>query len=920
MHKRITLSLLFFLVATLSFSQTPMSIKGTVYDTTGAKPLVNALAIAVRVKDSLLLGYVRTDAAGKFHLKGFDIDTFTLIISHPQFDDKFYYIFGHTENSDITIPSITMPNKAQELDEVIIYAYKDPIYYKGDTLVYIADSFRVAENAVVEDLLKKLPGLEIDKDGKIKSQGKEISQVLVDGDEFFGSDPTIATKNLGANGVETVQVYEKKQENAGEGEETIQVLDLRLKDDAKKGYFGRISGGSDFKQFYEAELLVNKFNKSQKISVFVLTANTPKSDFGFGDRSKFGLENEGSNSRFDDDGIFLNTNSQNTSGIPKTLKAGIYYSDKIGKKKNTTLGFNYSYYNTNLTSVANSRSQYFVSDSVFYSEDSTRNVSFDESHRVNFRFETQLDSLTKLEIRPRITIANATQDNKDYSSWRDERDTLSRTNTVFNDNANNSNTLSNDLRLERNFKKKRRQLSFRYQLELSESFADGTLRSTNNIKDTNDFTSLTQQLKTSSKASQAHNAAITYYEPLSEKMKIQFDYSYDYSFNNQDRETRNFNPATMMYDFINPIFTNNFDNIRMQNRVGAQLWYETRKYSIRGGARVRNVEIENINLFTENTIRQNVTNVLPMFTFRYNPNQSKRLTVRYRTNSNQPSITDLQPIPDNTNPNRIRRGNPNLTPDYRHNLDLSFNTYNALKGRYIYAGATADVTQNGFGDSTTFDLNGFGTQFVQRVNVEGNFYVVAYTGAGLPFFNRMFNLRPNLSSVYSQNTSFINGAKNIATNKSLNANISYNFTFDSLEINLSNTFSYNSPTNSLTSFTTKPYTSQSYFGGFVLRLPRGFKLESNVNYTINGQRADGYNINFFIWNASISKYFLKTQNLELTVLMNDILNQNIDAQRVVSQNVVTDNFTKIISRYYLAKLTYRFNNRKAKEEDEKSWF
>lgn len=913
LYALISICLLF---SSFVLAQSEMNIQGTVYDTSGARPLKNAVAVAIRVKDSLLLGYQRTDAEGKFELKGLPVDTFSVVISHRDFDDKTYYFFGNPQNRDITIPAIVMAYKSSELDEVVIYAYKDPIYFKGDTLVYIADSFQVAEHAVVEDLLKKLPGLEIDRDGKIKSQGKEISQVLVDGDEFFGSDPTIATKNLGAKGVQTVEVYEKKRQNGADGEETIQVLDLKLKEDAKKGYFGRISGASDFQQFYESELLVNKFNRSQKISVFVLAANTPKSDFGFGDRRKFGLENEGRNNRFDNDGIFIDFNNNQDVGVPRTLKAGVYYSDKYGKKKNHTLGFNYSYYNTNLTAVSQSRSQYFIQDSTFFTDDSTRNVSFDDKHRINFRYEGQLDSLTKLEIRPQITLSTANQDYKDYSAFRDANNNLQRFNSVFNDNRSEGQAFNNETRLQRDFKKKRRQLNLRHVYDYSDDLAEGTLISTNEIGDTS-FT--LDQLKLSERVNQSHDAYATYYEPFGEKYKVQFDYNYQYGFSNQDRETRtDYDPATGRYETVDSTFTNNFDNLRISNRAGIALWRETRKHTLHGGVRLRNVLIDNTNLIDRSTIHQDVTNWLPNFTYRFRPNQSKNLVIRYNTNSALPSITDLQPVPDNTNPNRIQRGNPNVRPNYEHKFDLSFNTFNALKGRFIYAGMSGQVTQNAFGDSTTFNFNGI--QTVQTVNVDGNFYLVGYAGGGFPFFNRKLMLRPNLSYFHSQNTSFVNTEKNTGITRNLNASVDYALDFDSLEITLRNTYSLNSPTNSVATFNTQPFASQSYFAGITWRLPKGFKIETNANYTLNTQRSDGYNINFLIWNAAFTKYFLKTQNLEVTALMNDILNQNISANRFVSQNVVTDNFTRIISRYFLLKVTLRFNNNKTKEQDEQGWF
>lgn len=895
-----------------------MKIEGTVYDTTGTKPLKNAVAVAVRVSDSLMLGFARTDENGKFVLNNAKLDTFSLIISHPGYDDKTYYIFGHEGNKEISISSIKMPSKSQELEEVIIYANKNPIFYNGDTLVYVADSFHVAENAVVEDLLKRLPGLEIDKDGKIKSQGKEIDQVLVDGDEFFGSDPTIATKNLGASGVETVQVYEKKQENAADGEETLQILDLRLKDDAKKGYFGRISGATDFNQFYEGELLLNNFNKTQKISVFVLSANTPKSEFGFGDINKFGLNNERGNTVFSDDGDITYYSNGNQAGIPQTLKAGIYFSDKFGKKKRTELGFNYSYYNSKNNALSQSRSQYFVQDSTFFSDDSTRYISQNESHNVNFRLKSKLDSLTTLEIRPSLKITQGVQTNLDYSSWREADNTFSRSNNVTNTNDAKEIAFDNQLRFNRNFMKPRRQLAINYDLSMSENRGSGSLVSTNIFSDTNITTLGYDQEKINNKASISNSVRASYFEPIGKKFKVQTEYTFDIGNSDQIKETRDFNASTGRYDIVNTTFSNSFDNIRTQHRAGAQLWYETKKYTIHGGMRIRNIDLDNKNREKDTIIHQNFTNLLPTLTFRYNPTRSTRFSMNYNTNSRQPSITDLLPVPDNTNPNNVRTGNPNLRPDYSHQVSLNFNTWNALSGRYVYMGAWGNLTQNAFGDSTA--INSIGQQVSKRVNVKNASNMNAWMGAGLPFWGRIIMVSPSVSGGISQFTSFLNSDMNVATNFSLSPSLEVRYTTDSLELEVSYSLDYNQPKNTLATFSTKAYTTQDYFFGATWRLKYGFKIQANTNYTMNGQRAAGYNLNYFILNAALSKTFLKTRNLELSFLANDILNQNISNSRQVNQNVVTDNNTKIISRYFLLKLTYRFNNNKTTEEDgEAGW-
>ena len=336
--KRTLLS--FFILLSITTYAQKLSVAGNLQDTVAKSPLSNAIIMAIKLSDSTLINFTRSDINGFFKLKELPIDTYQVVITHPKFADQGYFIFGNAKNLDYDFGKIILQSKTLGLEEVTIFAFRDPIYYKGDTLIYTADSFKVKANATVEDLLKKLPGLKVDKDGKITSQGKAVDKVLVDGDEFFGGDPTVATKNLNANAIESVQVYDKKtddQSNSTTGEETQKILNLKLKDDAKKGYFGKISGASDFQKFYESELLANYFKKKLKISVFGLGSNTPRSSFGWGDMYKYGLNNEMGREDGEDGEMNFNYSNNSIQGIPQTIKTGIYYTDKISK--NTKLNF-----------------------------------------------------------------------------------------------------------------------------------------------------------------------------------------------------------------------------------------------------------------------------------------------------------------------------------------------------------------------------------------------------------------------------------------------------------------------------------------------------------------------------------------------------------------------------------------------------
>jgi len=909
----LTLSFIFLSLSNLVLGQA-MKINGAIYDSTGSKPVNNATITAVRIKDSLLLSYTHSNLQGQFELKGFEIDTFTLYIEHPSFETKTIYIFGNAENALLNVNSIKLGTKVQEFDEIMIYANKNPIYYRGDTLVYVADSFKVGENAVVEDLLKKLPGIKIDKDGKITSQGREISQVLVDGDEFFGSDPTIATKNLAAKGVESVEIYEKKNEDAALGDdEKIQVLDLKLKDAAKRGYFGKVSGASDFgligeSGFYEGELLFNKFDKKRKISVFVLSSNTPRSNFGWGDMNKFGLENERESSGMS---MWDQSAQKLTGGVPQTLKAGIYYSDRFSKTGK--VGFNYSFYNNKLSAIENSLSQYFLADSSYYTRDSSNNISTNQSHKINFNISSNLDSLTSFEIKPSVSFDIANTDNTSSAKFLSEDFAPTFETIIQNVNESKGINFRNEMTINRKFRLPRRMLEFKYVTQLTDNKTDGKLITQSIF---NQSINSVDQKKINDNSSISHYSFLTYTEPFNKNWKGQVEYLFEYGTSKQDKQTFNRGLDSSYTENVS-FLSNEFDNKRLQHRGTALLIYETNIQTIIGGLGFRSISINNNNLVSDTSINQQIYNFLPRFSYQFKPSMSKRLGIFYTTNSSQPSISDLQPVQDNSNPNRIKVGNPDLKPNYVHNLRINFNSWQAMTGKYIWSGANATLTNNAFANSTNFDS--IGRQTSKTENVDGNLFANIFAGVGFPILNRKIEFSPNVNASYTKYSNFINSQQNITKNTALSGGLSIEFQLDSLEIEISQSYSYNNPVSSLSASSNLPYSAQNYAIDFKWTLPAHVIIEFDAEYSINSQRANGYNKNLFILNAEIKKEFGARQNTILSLQANDILNQNLTVQRQLNGNIITDNFTKIISRYFLMKLTYKFNNNKTKEDDFTGW-
>lgn len=891
-----------------------MSIRGTVMDTVLKQTMHDALATAVRLSDSTLVSFARTDANGVFELN-LPIDTVEVTLSGKGFGRQTYYVLGSAENFEFDFGRVALPPKSLQLNEVIVYAFKDPVYYKGDTLVYTADSFKVKPNATVEDLLKRLPGVTVDAQGKIKVQGREVDQVLVDGDEFFGTDPTVATKNLSAEGLSTVQVYEKKNENSTEGEETIQVMDLKLKEDAKKGYFGKVSAGTDAQKFYEGEALANRFKGSQKVSVFALAANTPRSGFNWQDMDKYGLSNE-MNMEQDEDGgttFYYSGNRNNQQGIPRTFKSGVYYNDRLSKT--TRLNFNYTYNNNRVNSVGSTRSQFFFPDTSYITDNESANVQASDGHNINLKVIQTIDSLIDLEIEPKLKLNETEQTTREFTRFINQDGFLARESDVSNNNKSESYNFSTRVKLTRRYRNRDRLSRLTYEFGQNETNTNGFVKSLNTTYDTLATNETIDQKQITAFDDLSHRASAVHTEPLSKKIKLEFEYNFNFGLSTQNKQTQNF--VNGEYAELDPLFSNDFENEKTTHRLGGKFIYETKKTSFNTGARYRTVSVLNTNRVTEHKITQFENDVLPFASYNYKFSDNSRLRLRYHTNSNLPTVQQLQPVPDNTNPNRIRIGNPDLLPTFVHNASVNYNLWKPVTGHYIWSSATFTLTDNDFSNNTVYDS--LGRSLVQTVNVDGNVYAQLFGGGSINFFNKLWYVNPNLSQTYRKRTNYVNNVRNVTETNTTSLAMYTGLQFDSLEFDVSYTFGYNVPRATLSELSNKPYANHTATASFEVKLPFKFLVETDASYTVNEDRTEGYNTKYLIWNASIQKLFFKNENLILGIEGYDLLNQNIDTRRDVQDNVITDSNTNIISRYFLFRVTYKFNSTKTKDTDDEGW-
>ncbi|MES2679744.1 MAG: hypothetical protein V4635_07670, partial [Bacteroidota bacterium] len=535
MSRYLLLFLLFFISLT-AFTQAPdLRLRGNVSDSSQTAGVPNVLLMAIRFSDSTLVNFSRTNSKGFFTPITIPVDTYLVILSHPAFSDKTYLLVPSKKDTAYNFKNVMLPPKTVVLNEVEIIAYKDKSYYKGDTLIFTADSFKTAPNATVEDLLKKLPGVRVDSKGKITIQGKEVDQVLVDGDEFFGSDPTVATRNLNAASIENVQVYDKKNESTAEGQnETLKVVNLKMKEDAKKGYFGKVSGASDFQKFYENEFLANRFKGGIKLSVFGIVANTPKQAFDWSETDKYGLSNEQPWSYNEETGNWTQ-NSANGKGIPQTLKTGFYFNDKISK--NTKINTDYTFNQNQLESGTETNTQFFLEDTSYTNKQVINKISKNQTHNFNFRLVQKLDSLTELTVVPKLKYAIVENAGIQTDGFISEENILTRETKIANNNRTETMDANILLRLNRNFMKKDRTLALTYQPIYNTGNNVTRLTSNFYYYQGQLADSSSMQRRTQENYKLEHNATMVYVEPLSKKFKTEVNYNFGYTESNNNRQT-----------------------------------------------------------------------------------------------------------------------------------------------------------------------------------------------------------------------------------------------------------------------------------------------------------------------------------------------------------------------------------------------
>ena len=936
MHKLLTLLLL--ACASMGFSQT-ITLKGKITDPDNF-PLESATVYLTSVKDSAMVDYTITNKNGNWELKTKAINKPVFLkISFVGFADYKEKFDAITESKDFG--TMKMADKSTTLNEVVIKGETPPIRIKSDTLEFNAESFKVRPDANVEALLKQLPGVEIDPEGKITVNGKEVNQILVNGKPFFDKDGKIAIQNLPADIINKVQVTDtksKKEELSGDKASGNNAsINLTIDEEKNKGFFGRVMGGYGTNDRYESSAMANYFKGKTKISLLASSNNINSSGFSMNEifDNMGGGRNmnvwTGENGSFGINGMQFGGGQ----GITQSNIIGLNYADEWAKGFDGSANYFFTSANTdnrNRTKQTNflplretaPNSGTFLDDSYTLNSQS---VSKDDkyAHNFNTEFNIKIDSTSSIYIAPKFSRANSTARNTSSQESRKISD-----GQLLNDseglrlNENENTAFTNGFNYSKSFKKKGRSIDVWIENQIRKDDGSNLNKSvTNKYNYADDGTRTVEvdnrnQIRYNKQKDDSHTIGIEFSEPVPDSLSLRLGINYEYTKNTQDRDGFDFNTTTGRYTTYNDLLSNDISS--KKNTLEPFAGFQVNKSKLwayfRGGPSV--VNFNNDGVYRGTTYAVNKTYLLPNVQggMNYSFSKSQSLWVGYNFDVNFPQASQVLDIVDISNPLNILTGNPNLNPERYHNFNVSFRDfdYATRSGYNFYAGG------NYYESAITnfVEVNSSAISTTSYKNVSGNYNTWFYANWSKSIKKEAHTYRFNigLNGNYNFEKGFIN--TELFSAKTLKISPKVNFTYEYgelLTINPSYNFTYSD-----TKYTNYPIKSAS---NYVHRLnlqttsywPKHVVFGNDFGYNYNSQLGAGFKKDFYLWNSSIG-YNFYNDRLLFKVKVYDLLNQNLGTSRSISPTSITDQENIVLKRYVMFSLTFKLNKFGEKKKED----
>jgi len=917
--QKITIAIL-FLFSFSSFSQ-KANLSGVLTDGGENTPIYNSVVALLTPKDSILYKFTRSDKDGKFNIRNIKAGNYILMTTHSQYAD---YLDSITINDgENNIGTISLISKMKLLKEIIIKT--GSIRVKGDTTSYRASDFKVDANANVEELLKKLPGIQVDKNGTIKAMGETVEKVLVDGEEFFGDDPGMAVKNLRADAVKEVQVFNKKSDQAEftgiDDGETKKTINLKLKEDKKKGYFGKIDAANqpatDGDSRYNINSMFSSFKGKRKLSAFLLNGNTGQDGLSWQDSDRFGGRDDVSMNMDDDGNVSYEWTGGNTdeepnvdtqNGFIKNTNAGLQYSNKWNHKQTLNLSPKYNkqiYTNNN---KRNTQTQ--VGETQLNENTSTVSNVNRGNFKLNATYDVKLDSVNSIKFTAKTNFYDTESDEfTDGVTTGSDGLLKNKQQKTFITNSDKQSLQANVL-FKHKFAKQRRTFSVNGSWNTLNTNSNNFLKSYNESYNEGvfSFRDDIDQNKVGEKTNQNLAVNITYTEPLNKSFALQFGYQINHNTGKSNYLTYDYSEDTGNYDVVVESLSNQFRQTITTNRPNIKLSYNSKKinYSFGSGFGFTSFDLQDQTLNKE--YKRHYTNFFPSANFSYKYKSNSNLRFTYQGATKQPTIDQLQPLRNNQDFFNQILGNPDLKQSFTNSINIMHNSYSILTESQFYQNISLRSTSNLISYNKDIDPESAKT-ITTPINTNGNFYGNFYFGYG--FKVKKIDLYVNLNPTLNYNRSVLSINNIINNSNTLNSGFAVylsKFKEKKYEFSLNNYFSNNrnstSQNDEIKSFNTN---NLSLDIGIYFR--EKWKLSTDYNLYSRQKTVDFQtNLTNQLWNARLQRTF-KNDEFTAYILVRDILNQNIGIRRYVYENIIGEEQNDRLKRYAMVGFTWNFKNK-----------
>lgn len=879
-------------------------LRGSIVDSATGEGLIQASLRVLSAKDSALVKASVTNAQGRFSME----------LKPGKYIVEASYVGYATQTSPLTmgesartLKPFKLSESAIALKEATVTGIRTPMKVMEDTVEFSAESYKTQPNAVVEDLLKRLPGVEVGSDGKITANGQSVSKILVDGKEFFSDDPTVASRNLPVNIVEKLQVVNRKSDLArltgvDDGEEET-VINLTVKKGMHNGWFGNAEAGYGTDDRYKGNFTVNRFWDGNQITLLGSANNV--NEPGFADGA---------------DGRFRRFGGLN--GITSAQSLGLNFN--VGKEEIFRVGGNLMYSHTDRDTRSHSDRQYLFEDST--SRTVSDKLARDKGHnfRADFRVQWNPDSFNTFEFRPNISL-NYNRSSSIDSSATFAGDPLgSQVSRSINLGQSKGNSFEFGGRLiyNRKFRSKPgRALSLFVNYRMSNVREKENTYSWNKFFMLNDSVDLYDQFADNHTWSNSINSRLSWTEPIGDASKgnfLTFAYSFNYRWNNADKLTYDHpvefpdgwggDPVISDELVFNPELSNRFRNDFMSQDIRVGYRHVSKSSQLNVGMSLVPQMSQSRNLIdaAKDIPRRNVLNFAPFMRYRLKMSKSRSMTLDYNGRSSQPSMTQLQPVADRSDPLRVVIGNPNLKPTFSHNARLRFQDFSQKDQRSIMAMVDAQFQQNSIVSKTTFNPE-TGGQTTTYENVNGVWNIRGMNMVSFPLRNKAFTFNNHLFVSYSNSVGYTNGQRNTAGTFNVGESLGFAWRPDNLELELRPRYNFQTVSNSMQKGANRNV--HSYGGSFyaTYTTPIGFVISSDLNYSATSGYSQGYDTRTWMWNASLSYQFLRGRNAAVSLKAYDLLGQRSSVRRSVTASYIDDSMYNSLTRYVMVTLSYKFS-------------